>query len=145
MGAVEPYSENKSKMRAVGSPKMTEEFDPLALVQDQPLRITEGTLRELREFRAAEKLTRLPGIDTAAEKQRLSEVLQALVDRLVSGIEANPSKLWVMKQFQIGLQAVEQEDTEAREHFGVHLEQLMDILHIESSDGLLNFYLVGIF
>jgi hypothetical protein len=124
---------------------MTEDFDPLTLIQDEPLRITASTLLELREFRAAQKFTLLPGTNTAAEKARLSAVLHALTDRLLAGIEANPSKLWVMKEFRIALRAVEQEDTEAREHFGIHLEQLMDILGIESSDGLLNFYLVGIF
>ena len=46
-----------------------------------------------------------------------------------------------MQQFQPTLELVETEDTEAREDFGEHLERIMDILHIESSNGLLNRYL----
>jgi hypothetical protein len=46
-----------------------------------------------------------------------------------------------MRQFQPSLEAVRMEDTEGRDHFGTHIERVMDILHIESSDGLLGFYL----
>lgn len=60
------------------------------------------------------------------------------------GKEANVvtvSKLWVMRQFQPSLDAVGMKDTKARDHFGIHLQRVMDILHIESSEGLLSFYL----
>ncbi len=63
---------------------------------------------------------------------------------MVGGIEGNSTKLWVMRQFQIALERVEQEDTEARERFGAALEEIMEILDIESSDGLLAAYLGGI-
>jgi hypothetical protein len=46
-----------------------------------------------------------------------------------------------MRQFQAQLEPMFQEDTEAREHFGLELEAIMDILRIESSDGLLSYYL----
>jgi len=49
-----------------------------------------------------------------------------------------------MKQFQRFLVKVEGEDTEGREHFGMEIEEVMDILGIESSDGLLAFYLGGL-
>jgi hypothetical protein len=69
----------------------------------------------------------LPGDDVDAERQRLSELLDTLVDRLIDGIEAHPGKRWVM-----------------REHAGMELETIMDILGIESSDGLLSCYLGGL-
>jgi hypothetical protein len=50
----------------------------------------------------------------------------------------------VLKQFQESLEIVQEEDTEAREHFGMELERVMDILGIESSDGVLTHYLGGI-
>ena len=46
-----------------------------------------------------------------------------------------------MKQFQPFLDIAMDEDTEGREHFAGHLAMIMDILEIESSDGLLGFYL----
>jgi hypothetical protein len=90
------------------------------------------------------KLTHLPGVDTTVERERLSKVLNALLDGLLAGIEKNPSKLWVLAQFQPALAQVQMEDTESREHFGMEIENIMDILGIESSDGLLSFYLGGL-
>ena len=49
-----------------------------------------------------------------------------------------------MRQFQRSLVRVENEDTEGRDHFGTELETIMGVLGIESSDGLLTFYLGGI-
>ena len=71
-------------------------------------------------------------------------VFGALVDRLLAGLSGNPQKLWVMGQFQPALAAMQTEDTEAREHFGMSVERIMDVLGIESSDGILGFYLGGI-
>lgn len=115
--------------------------DPLSQVINKPLLVSAQALQQLVVFRASTKFTELPGVDTAVEQARLSQVLNELLDRLIVGIIANPNKLWVMSQFQTALEAVQMEDTESREHFGVHLEQVMDILHIESSDGLLSSYL----
>ncbi len=117
--------------------------DPIMRVKDAPLTVDPVLLEGLAAFRAAPKLVHLPGVDPAAERERLSKVLNNLAEVLLEGISANPRKLWVMRQFQRALEAVRYEDTEGREHFGVELERLMDVLRIRSSDGLLNFYLVG--
>jgi len=119
-------------------------YDPLTQVTDAALKIDPAALDGLAAFRDAPKLVLLPGIDTTAERERLSKILNDLADTLLLGVRANPSKLWVMRQFQPALDLVVKEDTEAREHFGMELEQLMDVLHIDSSDGLLTFYLGGI-
>lgn len=116
-------------------------YDPLSGVIDKPLSISAKTILQIETFRATEKFTGLPGINTEEEQARLSRVFNALLDRLIAGISSNQSKLWVMSQFRPALEAVQMEDTEARDHFGIHLERLMDILRIESSDGLLGFYL----
>lgn len=118
-------------------------YDPLSQVIDEPLSINGAVLEQLAFYRASPKLALLPGVDPSAERERLSAVLDDLTDTLVKGVAANPSKLWVMQQFQHALQVVQFEETEGREHFGMELEQIMDLLHIDSSDGLLNFYLVG--
>ena len=118
--------------------------DPLTHVVDEPLTINTAVVRELLAFRGKPKLVNLPGVDPTLERERLSKVLNDLIDALLQGVEANPTKHWVMAQFQRHLVLVEQEDTEGREHFGMEVEEIMDILGIESSDGLLSFYLGGL-
>ncbi|MDO9465859.1 MAG: DUF4844 domain-containing protein [Thiobacillus sp.] len=116
-------------------------YDPLSEVSDEPLLITEETIRRLEVFRASSKFTQLPGENTAAEKKRLDAAIDVILDALIAGIRRNPSKLWVLTQFQPVLDSLYGEDSEAKEHFGSHLGMVMDILSIESSDGLLGHYL----
>jgi len=118
--------------------------DPLNGVADAPLTIGPDQLERLSTYRSGAKLSHLPGVDPAGERERLSQLLNGLVDTLIAGLMSHPSKLWVMAQFQRVLVQVEHEDTEGREHFGAELESIMDILDIESSDGLLTFYLGSI-
>ena len=118
--------------------------DPLTFVVDAPLVIDKAVLERLAAFRRMEKFSDLPGTDTRVERARLTAVINRLTDRLVAGVEAHPSKRWVLAEFQRSLKLVAQEDTEAREQFGTALEALMDIVGIESSDGLLSAYLGGL-
>jgi hypothetical protein len=118
--------------------------DPLEFVQDAPLFVVPRMLDQLRAWRDGAKLADLPGPSPSAERERLAAELDRLGERLLGGIEAHPTKFWVLKQFQQSLVAVQDEDTEAREHFGAELERLMEMLGIESSDGVLTYYLGGI-
>ena len=118
--------------------------DPLDDVLDEDLIVDAGMLERLSAFRRRAKLVDLPGVDPAAERARLSDTLNDLADTLLEGLVANPTKLWAMRQFQRSLVRVENEDTEGKDHFGTYLETIMGILGIESSDGLLTFYLGGI-
>ncbi|HWW69725.1 MAG TPA: DUF4844 domain-containing protein [Duganella sp.] len=119
-------------------------YDPLSEVSDAPLEIDESTVIKLHILKMVEKFGSLPGENTAEEKDRLSTVLNDLLGRLINGIQANPTKLWVLTEFQRSLVLVESEDTEGRDHFGTELESILDVLGIESSDGLLGAYLGGI-
>lgn len=119
-------------------------YDPLASIADEPIHVDESVVNALLEFRSKSKLELLPGVDTTTERERLSNVLNALTDKLIADVQANPSKLWVLTQFEPYLKMVEGEDTKAREHFGTEVEKIMDILGIESSDGLLSCYLGGL-
>lgn len=116
-------------------------YNPLNEIEDHPIDVSDEMLVKLKIFRMAEKFQLLPGVNLDAERERLTSNLNALIDCLSEGISANPTKLWVMSQFQEALQKVELEDTEAREHFGLALETVMEVLGIESSDGLLSLYL----
>jgi hypothetical protein len=115
--------------------------DPFEFVVDAPLFVVPRTLERLRAYRDGAKLADLPGTNPSPERERLAVVLDDLSTRLLAGIEAHPTKFWVLKQFQESLELVKDEDTEAREHFGEELERLMEILGIGSSDGVLTHYL----
>jgi len=110
-------------------------------VTDHPLEVTHSTLSKLQELRAKPKFADLPGVNTSSERARLEAVLNELLDRVSSGVSTHPRKKWVLDQFRSSLERVMLEDTEARERFGIYLEQVMDILNIQSSDGLLSAYL----
>jgi hypothetical protein len=118
--------------------------DPLEDVLDEDLIVDAGMLERLSAFRRCAKLVDLPGVDPAAERARLTALLNDLADTLLEGLMANPTKLWAMRQFQRSLVRVENEDAEGKDHFGTELETIMGVLGIESSDGLLTFYLGGI-
>ncbi|HEV2008575.1 MAG TPA: DUF4844 domain-containing protein [Burkholderiales bacterium] len=107
---------------------------------DHSLSITSDTAEQLRRLRAESKFIDLPGVNTGAERARLESSLKELVDRLLAGISANPRKAWILAQFKRTLEQATNEDTEARERFGVYLERIMDIFGIQSSDGLLSTY-----
>jgi len=118
--------------------------DPFELVEDAPLLVVPRMLEDLRAWHDGPKLADLPGPNPSPERERLAAELDRLGERLLAGIEAHPTKFWVLKQFQRSLEAVQEEDTEAREHVGTELERVMEIVGIESSDGVLTYYLGGI-
>jgi len=116
------------------------EYSPLLEVQDQILVITQSTLSELKSFKDSELFAELPS-SVPNEKQLLTKLLDSILDTIINGLLRNPSKLWVMETFLPVLEIMQMQDTEAKEHFGDHLEIIMDILNIESSDGFLSYYL----
>jgi hypothetical protein len=118
--------------------------DPMSSVTDAPLFVVPRMLEQLRAFRDGPKLADLPGVNPSPERERLAVVLDSMADRLLAGIDKHPTKFWVLKQFQQSLEMVRDEDTEAREHLGTELERIMEIVGIESADGLLTSYLGGI-
>jgi hypothetical protein len=119
-------------------------YDPLSEVVDAPLSVSDGVIRALTDLRGAEKFLELPGEDTTVERGRLTAIFNGALDRVISGLKSNPRKRWFMAQIQQALAEIADEDTEAREHFGMHVEKVMDIVGIDSSDGMLSFYLGGL-
>jgi hypothetical protein len=97
----------------------------------------------LRAYRQHPKLASLPAIDTG-ERTRLGAQLDALADRLLAGVEAHPTRFWVMRQVQHTLPALETEDAAARAQVGSELERLLAILGVDRPDVLLSCYLDGI-
>ena len=100
--------------------------DPFRWVRDAPLFVVPRTLDALRTFRAG------PGLDDS---------LARVTDRLFAGIAAHPTKFWVLKQFQPALEDAREQSAQTRERVDAELRRLMDVVGIDSSDGLLTYYL----
>jgi hypothetical protein len=117
--------------------------DPMAQVQDAPLFVVPRMLDALRAWRDGPKLADLPGPNPSPERERLASELDRLADALIAGIERHPTKFWVLTQFQHTLEAVRGMDADACEPVGMEFERIMDILGIDSSDGVVEYYLGG--
>lgn len=115
--------------------------DPLDKVGDGSIVVNTGVLDSLKAFRDGRKRTDLVEAEPDDPSLALSPNLDRMADRLLQGIADNPSKRWVMAQFQQSLLPVVRIDEEGRKRFGDELKNVMRILGIESDDGMLDFYL----
>ncbi len=77
------------------------------------------------------------------EQPNAEAALNTLIDRVISVIDVNPSKALVLKEFAATFPFFEDSDTEDRECLCWYLEDIMDAVGMESSDGLLNDFMYG--
>jgi hypothetical protein len=115
---------------------------------DQTLEVSQYTIAKLSELRARTKYVGMPGavysgMRPESSRLRAEEQLNRLIDRLRDGLPSKPSKQFVLAEFARTMGEFEATDTEDREQLLRYLEQIMDILGISSSDGLLNRWLYG--
>jgi hypothetical protein len=115
---------------------------------DQRLDVSRHAIAELSELRVRTKYVELPGtiyngMRPGSRRLLAEEQLNRLVDRLKDGLRSKPSKKFVMAEFARTMAEFESADTEDREQLLRYLQQIMDILGIDSSDGLLNRWMYG--
>ena len=115
--------------------------DPLADVVDEPIVVDTNILGALQAFRKGRKRTDLVEAEADDPSLELSPNLDRLADRLIQGLSANPSKRWVMAEFQQSLVPVIHTDKEGRKRFREELRNVMRLLAMEHDDGMLDFYL----
>lgn len=115
---------------------------------DARIEVTADKLERLNELAAQPKygvsedgmfLAMQPEPDRLLAESQLNNLISRLTDRL----EAEPSKRFVLREFSSTLAGFPSIDTVDRERACAYLEEIMDILEIESSDGLLNNWLYG--
>src|SRR5215467_10610032 len=114
----------------------------------QKLAISGATLSTLAEMREERKYVDEPGtmyngMRPETVRQRAEAQFNGLIDRLCHGLVATPTKQFVLSEFSKTLSEFEPMDTEDRECLLRYLERIMDIVGIESSDGLLSRWLYG--
>jgi hypothetical protein len=117
----------------------------VAAVSAQELKVTPKVLSDLREFRMEPKFADGGIYHAPSEAFRIAAAahLNQLLDRLVAAIAAHPTKAFVLSEFRRTLTEFDSSDSEERDRLLVYLERIMDIVGIESSDGLLNYWRYG--
>ena len=99
-----------------------------------------SALHSESKFQAEGMYPGAPDEDIRVNSER---IVNEMLDGLQAGLHQSPRKSYVIAQFLEMLKCFEHDDTEEREQACRYCERVMDILHIESSDGLLNKWLYG--
>ena len=110
------------------------------------LSITDRTISELKSFREESKFAETffyPGATSEELRHQLENEVNSLIDMFIRELKDNPSKSYVLTKLRDQLKNCEDFDTENQEMVCEYLDRLLDILGIESSDGLLNEWLYG--
>ena len=115
---------------------------------DKLLHITPAMLDNLRKLKPElnfepDPKTYYTGVSDPAERVAGDLAFAHLVDTLVLDLPKHPSKEAVLQQFELTLATMSSADTEDRERAASYCEKIMDVLDIESSDGVLNRWLYG--
>jgi hypothetical protein len=106
------------------------------------LSVTSASIGQLRKLRKEPKFLDLPGSPAEQERKRFEPLLNALLDRLVEGIEQHPSRVWVLEQMDPFVEEFYLEDTELRESCLDYIERIFNILGIPDDDGAFRKYMI---
>jgi hypothetical protein len=113
---------------------------------DQALILTSVVFDRLAALRSAPKFQEellYPGAPTEEIRKSAEFAINKMLDRLNSGLPGSPRKSYVLSEFLEMLEAFDGQGTEEREKACAYCERVMDLLGIESSDGVLNTWLYG--
>ena len=84
-----------------------------------------------------------PGAPNEQIRIKCEALINNLIDTLINDLSSQPKQAFVLMKFKIHLENFNGEDTEEKERVCEYCEQIMEILGIESSDGVLNNWLYG--
>lgn len=110
--------------------------------KDVLLSVNSSSVAELRTLRREEKFQDLPGIPAEEERKRFTPHLNALLDRIIEGVQQNPRRDWVLEQMDPFVAEFYLEDTELRERCISYLSRIFVILGIPDDDGAFKKYMI---
>ena len=84
-----------------------------------------------------------PGAEPEDLRVALQDIINDLVENIIDLAPTERTKPRILEMFRTLLDRLTQVDSEEKEQIGSYLERIMDILGIESSDGLLNTFVYG--
>ncbi len=117
-------------------------------ITEQPIAVTPRMLSQLQGLKR--QLTFGPsrdgtytGVDDRMARAAADAAFADLIDRLVTELPRNPSKIFLLAEFRRTLSSLALTDTEDRERAAGYCERIMLVVGIKSSDGILNRWLYG--
>jgi hypothetical protein len=116
---------------------------------DQSLALTPAAFAKLDRLRSEPKYVEVLAIGYSGLRpepaRRMAEAqLNDLIDQMRHGLAATPTKAFVLREFAGTLARFEPTDSEDRDRLCRYLEQIMDIVGIQRSDGMLNRWRYGL-
>jgi Domain of unknown function (DUF4844) len=118
------------------------------VMADQTLSITPQMIEQLKALKGRltfgpDSATHYTGVANPVDRLASGQAFGHLIDVLVVELKKKPSKNFVLNEFQSTLDGLRLSDTEDRERAAGYCEKVMDVLHIASSDGVLNRWMYG--
>jgi hypothetical protein len=98
---------------------------------DATLAPTPQTVTALKQMRDEPKFADLPGEPAAHERALMEPLFNGLLDELISGLERNPRRSWVLSSMRPTVREFYLEDTEVRERGVAYLERILRIVGID--------------
>jgi len=118
------------------------ETGPLAIPQQ-----AEGELSRIKAIRKFEPDGIIyTGIIDPLKRSIAEAAINSAISNIASGIRSHPTKAFVLERFQRALSLIDAAgvtDSEDREAVARYLEQVMDAVGVESSDGMLSNWVYG--
>ena len=116
---------------------------------DQSLALTPAAFAKLDRLRSEPKYVEVlavgySGLRPEPERRMAEAQLNDLIDQVRHGLAATPTKAFVLREFAMTLARFEPTDSEDRDRLCRYLEQIMDIVGIQSSDGMLGRWRYGL-
>ncbi|PKG73468.1 DUF4844 domain-containing protein [Shewanella sp. GutCb] len=116
--------------------------------EEQVLKINEQVVSKLEVLLAEKKFIEdpvimYPGAPDEATRISAEVIVNDLTSRIILGIVEKPTKDYVLSQFKLTLGQFGSFDSEDADRALRYMERIMDILGIESSDGLFNEWRYG--
>jgi len=113
---------------------------------EQILNINDEVILQLKELKKQKKFGPeglYPGAVSERSRLKLQRKIDTLLEHLILEIKDNPKKSFVLSKFKSVMEQSLDCDTEDKEMICAYLGKIMEILQIQSSDGLLNSWLYG--
>ena len=117
-------------------------------MKDKTLIITENTISKLNVMKSKSKFILddklfYPGAPSTKVKKEAEGLINDLLTILIDQVPSNPKKSYVMREFKNTLKKFNEFDSEEQDRVCNYLEEIMDMLRISNSDGLLNKWRYG--
>lgn len=116
---------------------------------DQHIALTPDKLEKLRQLQSKKKFlpdpsNHYPGTPNEDLRRTLDDIVNILIDQIISGLEVQPRKSFVLRIFKNALSRSCKLDSEEKDQLIHHLSEIQAALDIGSSNELFNVWRYGL-